>query len=63
MIACGQLRKQRTRGIFLERSLLAFGLGNADYTRAMALVKVTFLLNNYGDKSLNNDRTSFLWSW
>ena len=50
MIAYAQLRKQKTRGIFLERPLLAFGLGNADYTKAMALVKVTFLLNNYGDR-------------
>jgi hypothetical protein len=36
MIACGQLRKQKTRGIFLERSLLAFGLGNADYTSSLS---------------------------
>ena len=50
MIACGQFRKQKTRGIFLERSLLAFGLGKADYTRTVAWVKVTFLLNNQGDR-------------
>lgn len=50
MIACGQLRKQKTRGIFLQRFLLAFGLGNADYTRRMDWVKMTFLLNNYGDR-------------
>ena len=46
MIAGGQLRKQKTSGNFLERSLLAFGLGCTDYTRPMALVKMTFLLNN-----------------
>ena len=50
MIACGQLRKQKTRGIFLERFLLAFVLGKVNYTRAMALVMMTFLLNNYGDR-------------
>jgi hypothetical protein len=39
-------KRKKTRGIFLERSLLAFLWGEADYTCAMTQVKVTFLLNS-----------------
>ncbi len=47
MIASGEIIKQKTRGNFFEKipSRLPFS-GKPDYTRAMALVKMTFLLNN-----------------
>jgi hypothetical protein len=41
--------KRRARN-FLERSLLAFLGGKTDYTEVILQVKVTFLLNNYGDR-------------
>lgn len=39
------LEKEKTRGIFWEDPCSPSVLGNADYTWAMAFVKVTFLLN------------------
>ncbi len=39
-------RKEKTRGIFWEDPCSPSFLGIADYTRTMAFVKVTFLLNN-----------------
>jgi hypothetical protein len=39
-------RKEKTRGTFWKDPCSPSVWGNADYTKALVLVKVTFLLNN-----------------
>jgi hypothetical protein len=41
---------KKTSGLELNPILLAFLWGTVDYTWTMAVVKVTFLLNDYGDR-------------
>ena len=40
---------KKTSGLAECQSGLVFLWGKSDYTRTLSMVKVTFLLNNYGD--------------
>jgi hypothetical protein len=41
--------KQKDERTFWKRSVPSSVLGQADYTKSLTMVKVTFLLTSYGD--------------